>query len=49
MEQKIEEEKINLFLSRVIEIEEKYAFAKQGQNSARKDELRNVLEEMCKD
>lgn len=35
------------FLFRVIEIEEKYAFSKKGQESARKQELRDLLDEFC--
>jgi len=39
---------VNKFLARVIEIEEQFAFAKKGQDSARKDKLRELLEEFCK-
>ncbi len=41
------ESEVASFLMRVMEIEEKYAFAKKGQDSARKDELRNLLDELC--
>ena len=41
-------DEVNRFLSRVIEIEEQFAFAKKGQDSARKDKLRELLDEFCK-
>lgn len=41
-------QQVNEFLSRVMEIEEKYAFAKKGQESARKDDLRGLLDDFCK-
>jgi hypothetical protein len=41
-------QQVNEFLSRVMEIEEKYAFAKKGQETNRKDDLRNLLDDFCK-
>ncbi len=40
-------EDVNEFLARVMEIEQKYAFDKKGQDSKRKDDLRALLEEFC--
>lgn len=41
-------DEVNRFLARVIEVEEEFAFAKKGQDSARKEKLRELLEEFCK-
>ena len=48
MSVEISEEQLMAFLKRVIEIEEKYAFAKKGQDTARKTELRDLLDDFCK-
>lgn len=40
---------VNRFLARVIEAEEHFAFAKKGQDSARKEKLRNILDEFCEE
>jgi len=48
MKQETTNDEVNEFLSRVMEIEERYAFAKKGQESARKDDLRNLLDDFCK-
>ena len=48
MENGSSQEQITKFLHRVIEVEEKYAFVKKGQDSARREELSNLLDEMCK-
>lgn len=48
MNQETTNDEVNEFLSRVMEIEERYAFAKKGQESARKDDLRNLLDDFCK-
>ena len=39
-------EELNRFLSRVMEIEEKYAFTRKGQDSARKAELRALVDDL---
>ena len=41
-------EDVEMFLSRVMEIEDKYAFSKKGRDTDRKEELRSLLEKMCK-
>lgn len=42
------DEDVGKFLTRVIEVEEKYAFTKKGQDTPRKDELKALLDEFCK-
>lgn len=42
------DDEVKSFLLQVIEIEQKYTFLKKGQDTARKDELRNLLDEFCK-
>ena len=44
MEVEFDEGEIRNFLEHVMEIESKYAFAKQGQNTNRVDELRKLLD-----
>lgn len=39
---------VKSFLLRVIEIEQKYTFVKKGQDTLRKEDLRNLLDEFCK-
>ena len=41
-------EDVEEFLTRVMAVEERYAFAKKAHESAKKDELRNLLDEFCK-
>lgn len=48
MEANTAPETVAKFLQRVIEVEEKYAFVKKGQDTARRDELKSLLDEFCK-
>ena len=41
-------EDVDEFLTRVMEIEERYAFAKRAHESDKKEALRNLLDEFCK-
>lgn len=41
------DELVDNFLKRVIELEERFSFARKGQESARKAELEKLLEEFC--
>jgi len=43
----MDEETVDRFLARVIEIEENPAYAKKGQESNRKDQIIKALEEFC--
>ncbi len=42
-------QELSRFLSRVIEIEEKYAYTRKGQESSRKGELRSLVEEILEE
>ena len=44
METEFDEVETRCFLERVMEIEEKYAFVKLGQNTSRIDELQKLLD-----
>ena len=44
----IQDETIEKFLVRVIEIEESPAFLKGGQDSARRERIESALDEFCK-
>ena len=48
MENEPTQELVEKFLTRVMEVEEKYAFARKGQDSSRKEEIANLLEDFCK-
>ena len=48
MDNEPSEEEVGKFLKRVIETEEKYAFAKKGQETARREDIKSLLEEFCK-
>ena len=48
MDNELSEEVIEKFLIRVIEVEEKYAFVRKGQESSRKKEIENLVEDFCK-
>lgn len=41
-------EDVEKFLTRVMEVEEKYAFTNKGKDTDRKEELRSLLEKTCK-
>ena len=43
----MDEETVDKFLARVIEIEENPAYAKKGQESNRKEQINKALEEFC--
>ncbi len=45
--QEVNDEDVNKFLTRVMEIEEEFAFAKGGQDTPRKNKLRALLDEFC--
>jgi hypothetical protein len=47
MDKKIDSDTVTKFLYRVIEIEEKYAFVKKGQDSLRREELLTALDKFC--
>lgn len=40
-------DELNRFLARVMEIEEKYAFTRKGQDSARRAELKTLVDEFA--
>jgi len=46
MEEEVSSDTIDKFLTRVMEIEENYAFARKGQESSRKEEIKNLLEDI---
>ena len=48
MVETISPDALEKFISRVIEIEEKPAFLKKGQKSAREEEILQALEDLCK-
>ncbi len=47
MNEHLTDETVEKFLSRVMEIEENFAFTRKGQDSSRKEELRKLLDEFC--
>lgn len=48
MEENLGADTVSKFLERVIEVSEKYAFVKKGQDTARREEIKNLLDDFCK-